>query len=70
METKTTKTIIMKIITRISASGFIELKVDEIETTIFKTDENELENTIFNLLQVVEDLASISGKNFYFELKK
>jgi len=60
----------MKITTRISASGFIELKVDEIETTIFKSDENELENTIFNLLQVVEDLSSVAGKDFYFELKK
>ena len=50
----------MKLTTRISASGFIEIKVDEIETTIFKHSKNEIDDMITNLLDVVEDLAKLS----------
>jgi len=43
--------------------GFIELKVDEIETTIFKSDPKEIEDMIKHLLDVVDDLASYTDKS-------
>ena len=49
----------MKITARTSASGFIELKVDEIETTIFKGSNEELEIMIENLLSTIEDLENM-----------
>lgn len=49
----------MKVTTRISASGFIEIKVDEIETTIFKYDKKEISDMIENLLEVIEDLEKL-----------
>lgn len=45
----------MKITTR-TTYGFIELKVDEIETTIFKDSVDELKQHITNLEEVIEDL--------------
>jgi len=59
----------MKITTRISASGFIELKVDEIETTIFKTDVDEAKQTISNLIDVINDLSDIANLDIYFKIK-
>jgi hypothetical protein len=50
----------MKLTTRISASGFIEIKVDEIETTIFKHSKNEIEQMIDNLLNVIDELEKLS----------
>jgi len=38
---------------------FIELKVDEIEVTIFKDSKQELDRTINNLKSVCEDLEKI-----------
>jgi len=52
----------MKITTRISASGFIEIKVDEIETTIFKDSKKEISDMIENLLEVIEDIEKLINK--------
>jgi|TARA_R110000823_G_scaffold189193_1_gene321086 hypothetical protein len=41
---------------------FIEIKVDEIETTVFKSSEQELQTMINNLLDVVEDLTGYTDK--------
>ena len=49
----------MKLTTRISASGFIEWRVDEIETTISKGSNQELEIMIVNLLSTIEDLENM-----------
>lgn len=43
--------------------AFAELKVDEIETTIFKDSEKEILETIANLLEVVNNLAEFIDKN-------
>jgi hypothetical protein len=40
---------------------FIDIKVDEIETTIFKQDAKEIEDMIMNLLLVATDLASLNN---------
>lgn len=50
---------IMKLTTRISASGFIEIKVDEIETIIFKGGKSEINEMIYNLQDVIEDLNKL-----------
>ena len=44
--------------------NFIEIKVDEIETTLFKSDKKDVEQMIYNLLDVVNDLAKLIGKDF------
>ena len=44
--------------------NFIEIKVDEIETTLFKSDKKDVEQMIYNLLDVVNDLARLIGKDF------
>ena len=44
--------------------NFIEIKVDEIETTLFKSDKKDVEQMIYNLLDVVDDLAKLIGKDF------
>jgi len=49
---------------------FIEIKVDEIETTIFKDSKQELELTIHNLLSVVDALASYTDKSIDDYLKE
>jgi len=41
---------------------FIEIKVDEIETTIFKNT-SEVNTTIINLIDVIDDIASYTDKN-------
>jgi uncharacterized lipoprotein YajG len=43
--------------------AFVELKVDEIETTIFKSSQKEMEDMINHLLNVVNDLASYTDKS-------
>ena len=50
---------IMKISTRISPSGFIEIMVNEIETTIFKDDIAEAEELINNLQNVIDDIKKL-----------
>lgn len=47
----------MKLIAR-RTHEFIEIKVDSIETTIFKSSPKEIQDTIDNLMSVVEDLQS------------
>lgn len=42
--------------------NFVTIKTDEIETTIFKSNEKEIEDTINNLLDVVEDLTGYTDK--------
>jgi len=43
--------------------SFVELNVDEIETTIFKSSPKEMEDMINHLLNVVNDLASYTDKS-------
>lgn len=43
--------------------AFVEIKVDEIETTVFKSSQKEVEEMIQNLLDVVNDLASYTDKS-------
>lgn len=47
---------------------FAELKVDEIETTIFKDSAKEIQDTINNLLEVASDLAEYLGKELISNL--
>lgn len=49
----------MELTTRFSASGFLEIKVDKIESTIFKNDTSEIDNAISNLKSVIEDLEQL-----------
>lgn len=42
--------------------AFVEIKVDEIETTVFKSNQDEIKQMINNLLDVVNDLASYTEK--------
>lgn len=42
--------------------SLIEIKVDEIETTLFKSDLSQIESMIRNLLDVADDLASYTDK--------
>lgn len=46
----------MTLTTRFSSSGFLEIKVDEIETAVFKNYDSEIDGLIFNLESVIEDL--------------
>jgi len=50
----------MKLKTRFSSSGFIEIKVDEVETTIYKDSLLEIELLIENLESVIDDLKKIA----------
>ena len=49
--------------------NFIEIKVDEIETTLFKSDKKDVEQMIYNLLDVVNDLARLIDKDFYSSME-
>lgn len=49
----------MKLTTRFSASGFIEIKIDTIEETIFKNSKEEIDELIENLKSVIEDLGAL-----------
>lgn len=42
--------------------AFIELKIDEIETTIFKSDKWDVDEHIENLLGIVDDLLKYTDK--------
>jgi len=54
----------MELTTRFSSSGFLEIKVDEIEVTIFKDYDSEIDELILNLESVIDDLRTLK------ELKK
>jgi hypothetical protein len=51
----------MKITIR-RTSSFAELKVDEIETTIFNSYLKEIEDTIENLEEVIEELKKLKSE--------
>lgn len=51
----------MKLTSRF-ANAFLEIKVDEIQTTIFKSDKKEVEDMIYNLLDIANDLARYTYK--------
>lgn len=53
----------MKIKSRYSSSGFIELNVDEIECTIFKNEKEEATDLINNLISIINDLTAITGRD-------
>ena len=59
----------MKITSR-KAHAFIELRVDEIETIIFKSDQDEIGKVIYNLLEIVYDLASYTDKSIQEYVKE
>jgi len=42
---------------------FVDIKVDEIETTIFKSDMQEAERVIRNLLEVIDSLMDYTDKS-------
>ena len=45
-----------------------EIKVDETETTLFKSHPKEIEDTITNLLDIIDDLAKLIEKDFSYSL--
>ena len=60
----------MKLTTRLTRE-FAEIKVDEIEVSIFKDSKEEMETTILNLLQVANELTSytdLSIRDFISEM--
>ena len=60
----------MKLTTRLTRE-FAEIKVDEIEVSIFKDSKEEMETTILNLLQVAHELTSytdLSIRDFISEM--
>ena len=52
----------MKLTTR-KTHAFLEIKTDEIKTTVFKSSPEEIKDMIENLLDVVDDLASYTDKS-------
>ena len=48
--------------------SFLNIKVDEIETDIFKNDEDAIK-LIENLISVIEDLCKLTDKEFNYEIK-
>jgi hypothetical protein len=52
----------MKLTSRMT-HAFIEIKTDERQATVFKSNPKEIEDMIYNLLDVVNDLASYTDKS-------
>ena len=48
--------------------SFLNIKVNEIETDIFKNDEDAVK-LIENLISVIEDLCKLTDKEFYYEIE-
>lgn len=46
-----------------------EIKVDEIETTLFKNHPSEVENMIVNLTDIIDDLSKLINKEFSYSLE-
>ena len=46
-----------------------EIKVDEIETTLFKNHPSEVENMIVNLIDIIDDLSKLINKEFSYSLE-
>ena len=59
----------MKLSTRCRHS-FTEISVDKISETMWKEDEHEIDEFIFNLFSVIEDLASMNNRNIEDYLKR
>lgn len=53
----------MKITARCTHS-FVELKVDEIEATVWKSEPQEIEDVVENLIDVANELSKYTGKDF------
>lgn len=59
----------MELTTKFAGYGqFLNIKIDEIETDIFKNDENAVK-LIENLLSVIKDLCTLIDKEFNYEIK-
>ena len=59
----------MELTTRFANSGsFLEIKIDEIQTDIFKNTNQPLK-MIENLISVIEDLCKLTDKEFNYEIK-
>ena len=59
----------MELTTKFAEYGsFLNIKVDKIETDIFKNDEDAIK-LIENLISVIEDLCKLTDKEFNFEIK-
>ena len=59
----------MELTTKFAGYGsFLNIKVDEIETDIFKNDENAIK-LIENLISVIEELCELTDKEFTYEIK-
>ena len=59
----------MELTTKFAGYGsFLNIKVDEIETDIFKNDENAIK-LIENLISVIEELCELTDKEFNYEIK-
>ena len=59
----------MELTSRFANYGsFLEIKVDEIQTDIFKNTNQPLE-MIENLISVIEDLCKLTDKEFNYEIK-
>jgi hypothetical protein len=52
----------MKLTSR-KTHAFIEISVDEIKVTVFKSSEKEIEQMIHNLLDIANDLAGYTNKS-------
>jgi isopropylmalate/homocitrate/citramalate synthase len=48
--------------------NLVEIKVDEIETTLFKSHPKEIEDVIVNLVDIIDDLSKLINKNFSYTL--
>lgn len=60
----------MKLTTRFANySGFLEIKVDEIETSVYKNG-NERNEMMENLLEVLEDLSKLRDESLFEYLEK
>ena len=59
----------MELTIRFAGYGsFLNIKVDEIETDIFKNDEDAIK-LIENLISVIEELCELTEKEFNYEIK-
>ena len=54
----------MELTTRLK-HDFVEIKVDEIEVSIFSDRKEEMRNTIRNLLQVAHELTSYTDESIH-----
>jgi hypothetical protein len=58
----------MKLTSR-TTHAFVEIKVDEIETTVFKSSQKEIDEMIHNLLDIANDLAGCTDRSLYDYIK-